>query len=269
MVVLDKNVDIGGAIVHVQKRILFNKEVLANFRKENKVSQKELADMMGTLPNVVSYWETGRRTPLPSSVDIMVEVTKIPHRLFYAVNYETLGTRLTTLRLRKNASQQALAQQIFTTPEVLNRWEADRHIPSAYYSYLLAEVYNLTIEELFDNEDLSKDIHELETVRKISRRELNAISAPSLGEKIIALRGLGNMTQRYLSDIIDTRPENVNRWEANRHVPNVHYIYKIAKVFGLTMEDLITNNHGEILIEDPHVTEILEESIISNEIERI
>lgn len=139
--------------MHTQKRIIFNKELLQKFREDNGIMQKEFAEMMDTSPNVISYWETGRRTPMPPTVDRMVEVTGIPHEAFYSVNDATFGAKLTTIRLKKNLGQRYVAEAIQTSPENLNRWEADKHTPSLYYVYLLSKIYELSIEELITNSD--------------------------------------------------------------------------------------------------------------------
>lgn len=251
--------------MHVQQRIIFNRDLLKKIRKEQNLKQSELANMLNTKANVVSYWETGRRTPLPPTVDQMVKVTGYPHEDFYEINYETLGTRLTTIRLRKDLSQQKVAESIHSTIDNMARWEADKHLPSAYYTFKLAEAYELTMEELLANEDLPKDILELETMIKINKKDLNTLDVRTFGEKIKALRELKGINQRNLAEIIDTPTENLNRWEANRHIPYIYHVYKIAKIFGLTMEDLITNREGKLLLEDPYAFEILDEQIIEPE----
>lgn len=134
--------------MHTQKRILFNKEALKAFRKERGFTQSELADFLDTSLNVVSYWETGKRTPLPNTIDMLVQATQIPHHVWYLPNEDTLGSKMTTLRLQHDISQREMAAELGTSVENLNRWEADRHVPSAYFLYHISHRLGLTIEDL-------------------------------------------------------------------------------------------------------------------------
>lgn len=133
--------------MHTQRRIRFNADCLTRYRKENDLTQKQLADLLDTKLNVVSYWETGKRTPLPQTVDHIVQVTGLTHADLYSINDETFGTKLTTLRLSQNIGQAEMARLIGTSTENLNRWEADRHVPSAYFVYCMAKVLGVTVEE--------------------------------------------------------------------------------------------------------------------------
>lgn len=155
--------------MHTMNRILFNKELLQDYRQKNNIMQKEFAQMMGTSPNVISYWETGRRTPMPPSVDKMVEVTGIPHEDFYEVNDITFGAKLTTIRLKLNLGQREVADAMHTSPENLNRWEADKHTPSLYFVYQLSKIYGVSMEELITDRNgklLIEDPHATEIIEE-------------------------------------------------------------------------------------------------------
>lgn len=141
-----------GEELHTQRRIIFNKEALKEFRVSRGMNQADLAELLDTNLNVVSYWETGRRTPLPKTINKMVEATGITHEEFYIVNHETLGTKLTTMRLKQNISQRDMASMIETSPENLNRWEADNHVPSTYFVYQLSKALGVSMEELITDE---------------------------------------------------------------------------------------------------------------------
>lgn len=138
--------------MHTQKRIKFNREALKKYRIHNNLTQNDLAERIETSTNVISYWETGRRTPMPGTVDKLVQVTGIPHRILHQINEETLGTKLTTMRLSQNISQIDMAKELNTSSENINRWEADKHVPSAYFIYQLAKALGVTVEELITNE---------------------------------------------------------------------------------------------------------------------
>lgn len=137
--------------MHTQRRIRFNKEALREYRLENNMEQTDFAKLLDTNPNVISYWETGRRTPLPKTINKISEITGIPHSILHGINEETLGTKLTTIRLSRNIRQNDVSERIGTSPESLNRWEADKNVPSAYFLYHIANVFDMTLDELITN----------------------------------------------------------------------------------------------------------------------
>lgn len=136
-----------------ERKILFNIDAFKGYRLANNLTQKEYAEMLNTSPNVISYWETGMRTPLPKTVNKISRITSIPHNELYNINNSTLGTKLITLRLSKNIPQNEMADKIGTSPESINRWEADKHVPSAYFIYRLSKELGLTMEELITNDE--------------------------------------------------------------------------------------------------------------------
>lgn len=139
--------------MHTQQRIIFNRDVLVKYRLQYGLTQQQLAKKLGTSTNVVSYWETGKRTPLPKTVDRISSVLNLPHAVFYGVNSKTFGTKLTTIRLIQNISQRDMAEAIGTSAENINRWEADKHVPSTYFIYHIARVLGISMEELITNDE--------------------------------------------------------------------------------------------------------------------
>ncbi len=62
---------------------------------------------------------------------------------------ESVGQRLRRLRKSRRWSQKDLADQITASVPSIHRWENDEGIPSPYNQVELAEVFGLTVEELF------------------------------------------------------------------------------------------------------------------------
>ena len=134
--------------MHTQQRIIFNKELITKYRLEHGITQAELARRLDVSKNAISFWESGKRTPMPKSIDMLVESIGIPHEQWYEINDKTFGAKLTSMRLRNNIAQNDLAKMIGTSSENINRWEADRHVPSIFYIYQLSKVLNTTMEYL-------------------------------------------------------------------------------------------------------------------------
>ncbi|MFJ1740047.1 helix-turn-helix transcriptional regulator [Streptomyces microflavus] len=59
------------------------------------------------------------------------------------------------------------------------------------------------------------------------------------GAKIREIRRSRSMTQEQFADELGTSRFMVNRWEAGIHRPNIESTRKIAKVAGVTIDELI------------------------------
>ncbi|MER7695565.1 helix-turn-helix transcriptional regulator [Streptomyces sp. NPDC096095] len=59
------------------------------------------------------------------------------------------------------------------------------------------------------------------------------------GAKIREIRRSRSMTQEEFADELGTSRFMVNRWEAGIHRPNIDSTRKIAKVAGITIDELI------------------------------
>jgi len=47
-----------------------------------------------------------------------------------------------------------------------------------------------------------------------------------------------NMTQKDLADSVDVRRETIVHLEQGRYMPSLELAYRIARVFGVTIEDI-------------------------------
>lgn len=50
---------------------------IAGWRKERKMTQSELAEMIGRTQKTISAWETGKSEPYPSDLDLMHKAMKL------------------------------------------------------------------------------------------------------------------------------------------------------------------------------------------------
>lgn len=159
--------------MHLQERIIFNHDLITRYRLENNVTQAELASQLDVNTNVISYYENGKRKPTFQAVDKLVEVTGIPYERWYEINEATFGSKITTMRLHHNISQQDMAEYIGTSVENVNRWEADKHVPSILFIYGMSKVLRTTMEDLITDSQghiLIKDPHNEVDILKIEDR---------------------------------------------------------------------------------------------------
>lgn len=50
---------------------------IAGWRKERRMTQSELAEMIGRTQKTISAWETGKSEPYPSDLDLMHKAMKL------------------------------------------------------------------------------------------------------------------------------------------------------------------------------------------------
>jgi len=66
-----------------------------------------------------------------------------------------------------------------------------------------------------------------------------------IGEKIKKLRREKNWSQDFLGEKIGVHGRHVSRWENNRHKPSVKIAKRLAEVFGVSVDELTTDNEKE------------------------
>ena len=62
----------------------------------------------------------------------------------------------------------------------------------------------------------------------------------NLGENIYRLRVGRNMSQGDLADALEVSRQSVSKWENNSAVPELDKLVKMAHIFGITLDELIT-----------------------------
>ena len=66
----------------------------------------------------------------------------------------TFNENLKKLRKNKNITQEELAQKIFVTRTAVSKWESGRGYPSLDTLKILAEFYEISIDDLISNEEI-------------------------------------------------------------------------------------------------------------------
>ena len=62
----------------------------------------------------------------------------------------------------------------------------------------------------------------------------------NLGENIYKLRAKKNMSQEELADALEVSRQSVSKWENNSAVPELEKLVKLAQLFGVTLDELVT-----------------------------
>ena len=95
-------------------------------RYDLKLSQPQVAEIIGVSTDTITYWENDRSQPT------LMNMPKIVSFLGYShVNFEvkTLGGQIKNLRIQKGLSQKKLAKFIDIDPSTLATWEHNKGRP--------------------------------------------------------------------------------------------------------------------------------------------
>lgn len=125
-------------------------EKIKKLRKDNRMTQKDLAKMLGVVPTAVSAWEQGKNKPLMDKITIMSNRFNIPISYFFeaddsydaSVQMPRDSVNIKTLPLYGNVAAGAIAEiegvdvwnvETLDIPSVmLGRYANDDHLFSMY-----------------------------------------------------------------------------------------------------------------------------------------
>lgn len=62
----------------------------------------------------------------------------------------------------------------------------------------------------------------------------------SLGENIYRLRSIHRMSQGDLADALEVSRQSISKWETDSSVPELDKLIKLAELFGVTLDELVT-----------------------------
>ena len=66
----------------------------------------------------------------------------------------TLGQKIKSLRESRGLSKTDLSKRVDCPNRNIHHWEHDRHQPNIYHTKKLAEVFNMTVDELLEGVEL-------------------------------------------------------------------------------------------------------------------
>ena len=69
----------------------------------------------------------------------------------------TIGEKIKELREAKGWSKRKLAEEISNNYNIVRNWEVGRNEPTIYYCIKLADVFNITLDELCGRESRVRD----------------------------------------------------------------------------------------------------------------
>jgi len=76
-----------------------------------------------------------------------------------------------------------------------------------------------------------------------------------IGDKILELRKKNDLSQEKLAEKIDVTRQTISNWELNTTVPDLKQASELAKVFNVSLDELVGNNKEDILYDKVSKTE--------------
>ena len=67
----------------------------------------------------------------------------------------------------------------------------------------------------------------------------------ALGERLKACRQHAGMSQEKVAELVGVSRQAVTKWEANQSAPNTENLFKLAEIFGTTVDMLLSSEHKE------------------------
>ena len=64
----------------------------------------------------------------------------------------------------------------------------------------------------------------------------------ALGERIKACRQSAGMSQEKVAQLLGVSRQAVTKWEVNQSAPNTENLFKLAEIFGTTVDLLLDSN---------------------------
>lgn len=70
----------------------------------------------------------------------------------------------------------------------------------------------------------------------------------NLGKKILELRKNANLSQEQLSEKLNVTRQTISKWELEETTPDIKQANKIAKLFNVTLDELLGNDTNDLLM---------------------
>lgn len=65
----------------------------------------------------------------------------------------------------------------------------------------------------------------------------------ALGERIKVCRQNAGLSQEKVAELVGVSRQAVTKWEVNQSAPNTEHLFKLAEIFGTTVDMLLTSEH--------------------------
>lgn len=137
------------------------------------------------------------------------------------------GERIAEQRKKLGLSQEELAEKLNISQKSISKYELGDRKPQYKVLVRMAEYFGVTTDYLLGLGDI------METNEKSNE------IAQRMGWNIKKLREQKGLTQQELAVRVDVAQATVANWESGRREPDINILIRIAKLFNVTLDELV------------------------------
>ena len=195
---------------------------------EAGMTQEELGMLLNVQNAAVSKYESGK---VPLTGETLLKLSKIfnvstDYLLGAEEGNTMIGGKIAELRKEQGLNQKELAKKIGVSRSALSLYEIDRREPDLETVKKIASLFGVTTDYLLGAEGDAMGTEE--NTNEVAKR---------IGRNLKVLRE--STTQRELAPLLGVTPSAVGMWESGRREPDIETLVHIAKLFEVTLDDLV------------------------------
>lgn len=201
---------------------------IKELRTEAGMTQEELGMLLNVQNAAVSKYESGK---VPLTGETLLKLSKIfnvstDYLLGAEEGNTMIGGKIAELRKEQGLNQKELAKKIGVSRSALSLYEIDRTEPDLETVKKIASLFGVTTDYLLGAEGDAMGTEE--NTNEVAKR---------IGRNLKVLRE--STTQRELAPLLGVTPSAVGMWESGRREPDIETLVHIAKLFEVTLDDLV------------------------------
>lgn len=201
---------------------------IKELRTEAGMTQEELGMLLNVQNAAVSKYESGK---VPLTGETLLKLSKIfnvstDYLLGTEEGNTMIGGKIAELRKEQGLNQKELAKKIGVSRSALSLYEIDRREPDLETVKKIASLFGVTTDYLLGAEGDAMGTEE--NTNEVAKR---------IGRNLKVLRE--STTQRELAPLLGVTPSAVGMWESGRREPDIETLVHIAKLFEVTLDDLV------------------------------
>ena len=146
---------------------------------------------------------------------------------------------LKKLREEANLSQYALAPLLKVSQSTIGNWESGIRVPDATMLCTIANFFNVSVDYLLGREK-QQDEFIGQSFEVSEKKELSI--------RLKELRKQQNITQKDISDYLQTSQQTYSRYEKGQREPDIATIIKLADFFNVSVDYLLGRENNTALL---------------------
>lgn len=246
-------------------------EKLKTLRKNNKLTQTDMANILGVKKSSISKYENNVNVPDIKSLIKLSNYFEISLDSLVDNSFELyedeknfslmLSDRIKECRLELRYNQPELARILNVTKQTISNWEKGVRIPDAHTLLRLSDLFNCSVDYLLGKTD---NKHNFIIDRNYNTQNMKI----ELDSKKITLRRkqLG-LTQKELGSKVNLTEFNISKYERGATKPDIETLFKLAEALNCSIYYLLRKpDNEEISIEEKYNDNIIKIEVKGNQI---